>query len=158
MINNINACVREHDILINLGDFVFRQHKLIPQMREEIRCRQLHHIIGNHDQHIEKYARYFSSVSDMMQLSYHGNVVILSHYAMRVWPGMYRGYYHCYGHSHDSLDRPPNLAWGKSMDVGIDSAYRHFGHYRPFHIKEVMDILKKRKGNIPSTISVIDEI
>ncbi len=64
---------------------------------------------------------------------------------MRVWLGSHKGYYHCYGHSHGSLESKP---WGKSMDVGIDSAYRLFGEYRPFSLEEVVEILDKRKIEI----------
>ncbi|UAY55852.1 metallophosphoesterase family protein [Arachidicoccus terrestris] len=146
LLDNINTYVGHDDILINLGDFVFKNHAYIPKMRDRIACRQVHHIIGNHDGQIDRYAAVFSSLSDIMQLNYHGHMFILCHYAMRVWHQMHnKGYYHLYGHSHDSIDRHPNQPWGKSMDVGVDSAYRILGEYRPFNIEEVMDILSKRE-------------
>lgn len=148
ILGNINKYVAQDDILINLGDFVFKNHACIPKMRDRIVCRELHHIIGNHDSKIEKYQDSFSSVSDIMELNYNGNMFILCHYAMRVWHQMHKGYYHLYGHSHDSIDKHPNRPWGKSMDIGIDSAYRILGEYRPFHIKEVIEILSKRESDL----------
>jgi len=142
---NINKFVAYDDILINLGDFVFKNHKLIPKMRDRIVCNHVHHIVGNHDNNIEKYAEKFDSLSDIMELNYHGHMFILCHYAMRVWHQMHKGCYHLYGHSHDGLDKHPNQPWGKSMDVGIDSAFRLVGQYRPFNIKEVMHFLSSRK-------------
>ena len=147
VIENINRHVKYDDILINLGDFVFKNHQYIPKMRERIICRQIHHIIGNHDQHIEKYSTAFTSLSDIMELNYNGNMFILCHYAMRVWHQMHKGRFHLYGHSHDAIDKHPNQPWGKSMDVGIDSAYRIVGQYRPFNVKEVLGILSKRPFN-----------
>jgi calcineurin-like phosphoesterase family protein len=38
--------------------------------------------------------------------------------------------------------------YGKSMDVGIDSAYKLFGEYKPFSINEIMDILDKRETKV----------
>lgn len=152
ILNNINKHVGHDDILINLGDFVFKNHKCIPEMRGRIVCQEVHHIIGNHDTKIEQYADKFSSMSDIMALNYHGNMFILCHYAMRVWHHMSKGVYHAYGHSHDSIDRHPNQPWGKSMDVGIDSAYRILGEYRPFDIKEVIKILSKRAEKPSLTI------
>ena len=144
ILENINKYVGPKDILINLGDFVFKNHNYIPEMRDRIVCQHVHHIIGNHDTKIEKFADKFSSLSDIMELNYHGHMFILCHYAMRVWHHMHKGHYHAYGHSHDAIDKHSNSPWGKSMDVGIDSAYRILGAYRPFNIDEVIDILSKR--------------
>ena len=146
IIDQINKHVGHDDIMINLGDFVFKNHTFIPQLRDRIVCRNLHHIIGNHDTKIEKYNDKFSSLSDMMELNYHGHIFLLCHYAMRVWHHMHKGHFHLYGHSHDAIDRHPNKAWGRSMDVGIDSAYRLLGEYRPFHIDEIIQILSKRES------------
>ncbi len=46
------------------------------------------------------------------------------------------------GHSHDSLEYQ---SWGKSMDVGVDSAARILGEYRPFRFNEIKSILDKRE-------------
>ena len=46
-----------------------------------------------------------------------------------------------YGHSHDSLEYE---AWGKSMDVGVDAAFRILGQYRPFSYEEIKAIMDKR--------------
>ena len=81
----------------------------------------------------------------------------MSHYAHRVWPGSHKGAIHLYGHSHDSLDKPEftgipfvkEPAWGKSMDVGIDSAIRILGVARPFHIEEIREIMKSREIFFP---------
>lgn len=78
----------------------------------------------------------------------------LSHYAHRVWNKSHHGVIHLYGHSHDSLDRyfntnDPRHYYGKSMDVGIDSAKRVLGEYRPFHIDEILKIMNGREIYMP---------
>ena len=61
---------------------------------------------------------------------------------MRVWNKSHHGAYHLYGHSHDSME---DKEWGKSMDVGVDSAFRILGEYRPFSFDEIKGILDKRE-------------
>lgn len=65
-----------------------------------------------------------------------------SHYSHRVWDKHHKGRFHIYGHSHTSLEYEE---YGRSMDVGVDNAYRLFGEYRPFHIREVFSMLKGRE-------------
>ena len=60
-----------------------------------------------------------------------GQGVWLSHYAHRVWDGMWRGDIHAFGHSHGSL---PGTA--RSCDVGVDA-----WEYRPVRLSEVMEVL-----------------
>jgi hypothetical protein len=46
------------------------------------------------------------------------------------------------GNSHDNLE---HTSWGKSMDVGVPSAYRILGEYRPFSFEEIKTILDQRE-------------
>jgi calcineurin-like phosphoesterase family protein len=68
-----------------------------------------------------------------------------SHYSHRVWDQHHKGVFHLYGHSHSSLEHEPN---GRSIDVGIDNAYKLLGEYRPFNITEVYEVLKDRSSQI----------
>lgn len=45
----------------------------------------------------------------------HSQVIVLCHYAMRVWDRSHYGAWHLYGHSHGNLP-----AQGQSLDVGVD--------------------------------------
>lgn len=90
----------------------------------------------------------FSSVNHVCTVGLREGSLFLSHYAHRVWNKSHHGRIHLYGHSHDSLDKHPNQPWGKSMDVGMDSAYRILGEYRPFHINEIMKIMNERDALI----------
>lgn len=99
---------------------------------------------GNHDSNIDKYAELFSSIQDTQQFIWktdHNNFnIFMSHYSHRVWEGSHKGYIHLYGHSHGSISDH-----GKSMDVGVDVAFRMFGEYRPFSIEEIIKIMNTRK-------------
>lgn len=147
IIDNINKLIAPDDTLYFHGDFCFGGHIKTPDYRRRIACQNIHFIRGNHDKHIDKYAGYFTSIQDYLDVTLKtqdGRKVpfIMCHYAFRVWLGSHKGFYHTYGHSHGSLEHSPN---GKSMDVGLDNAYALFGEYRPFALEEVLDILDKRE-------------
>lgn len=141
----INKYVKEGDILYFLGDFCFGGHTTTPTYRHSLICKNIHVCRGNHDPHIHKYADLFSSIQDTLQIKdNNGHVIFLSHYAHRVWEGSHKGYIHLYGHSHGSI---PD--YGKSMDVGVDVAYKLFDEYRPFSLEEILQIMNKKEVEFP---------
>ena len=150
LVNGINKYVKEDDILYHLGDWSFGGVHNILQFRNLIICKNVHLILGNHDQHIvDKEIKYhdtsfnpielFSSVQDVLTLDIGKTKIFLSHYSHRVWLGSHKGVIHLYGHSHGSI---PD--YGKSMDVGVDVAFKKFGEYRPFNIGDITNIMSKR--------------
>lgn len=150
LVNGINKYVKEDDILYHLGDWSFGGVHNILQFRNLIICKNVHLILGNHDQHIvDKEIKYhetsfnpieiFSSVQDVLTLDIGKTKLFLSHYSHRVWLGSHKGVIHLYGHSHGSI---PD--YGKSMDVGVDVAFKKFGEYRPFNIGDITNIMSKR--------------
>jgi hypothetical protein len=157
LVDGINKYVKEDDILYHLGDWSFGGAQNILQFRSYIVCKNIHLILGNHDQHIvDKEIKYndtsfnpielFSSVQDVLHLKLGKTELFLSHYSHRVWLGSHKGVIHLYGHSHGSI---PD--YGKSMDIGVDVAFKKFGEYRPFNIGDINNIMSKR------TIEKIDK-
>ena len=150
LVDGINKYVKEDDILYHLGDWSFGGVQNIFQFRNYIICKNIHLILGNHDQHIiDKEIKYydtkfnpielFSSVQDVLTLELGKTKLFLSHYSHRVWLGSHKGVIHLYGHSHGNI---PD--YGKSMDVGVDVAFKKFGEYRPFNIGDITNIMSKR--------------
>jgi len=139
LINQINNYVGRDDTLFLLGDFCIANHGYIPMYRERINCKNIHMLIGNHDRHLDRYAKYFSSINDVFHLNYNGRQIFMSHYGHRVWKNSHRGAIHLYGHSHGSL---PCL--GRSMDVGVDVSYLLFDEYRPFTLDEIIVLLEQK--------------
>ena len=147
-----NRVVGEDDDVYHLGDVSLtnadKTHEILKRLNGNI-----HLVIGNHEKSAlqKQYNRdRFVWIKDYYELkldapTVDGNkhqLIVLCHYGFRVWNKSHHGAIHLYGHSHDSLDKEG--AWGKSMDVGVDSAYRILGEYRPFSLREVMNIMKKR--------------
>lgn len=152
IIEQINKYVKPDDILYHLGDWTFGGIDKIYKFRKQINCKNIHLILGNHDQHIKVSdfwkgigeARNFSSVQDVLTVKFPSTSIFMSHYAHRVWDKSHHNRIHLYGHSHASIDD----TWGKSMDVGIDNAYKILGEYRPFNLTEILDIMKTREIKI----------
>jgi len=143
LVKGINDHVKVEDELWHLGDWSFGGFENIRKFREQLNCQNINLVFGNHDHHIENskenIQEIFKSVQHYKELSIHGHKVCLLHYAMRVFNKSHKGAIHLFGHSHDSL--PP---LGKSMDVGVDVAFRMFGEYRPFSWIEIQSIMSNR--------------
>ena len=71
---------------------------------------------------------------------YGKQLFFLSHYSHQVWYGSHKGVIHLFGHSHNSIE-----GIGKSMDIGVDTAYKLLKEYRPFSIEEVISIMDKKE-------------
>lgn len=170
LVKGINKIVTENDALFHLGDWSFGGIENIWNFRKQLRCNNIHLILGNHDHHIEentlitipsedldmafyrfgvdkttfKPQELFTSVSHYKEVKVAGRIIVLSHYAHRVWHGSHKGWLHFYAHSHDSL--PP---YGKSHDVGVDTAIRLLGEARPFHSNEIIEIVDNLPMEFP---------
>ena len=116
-----NACVAPSDTVYHLGDLF-----LCPLDEAKAIRRRLHGNIcliwGNHDKTADRMKESFGWVKDYYELKVEDadspsgkQLIVLCHYAFRVWRNAHHGSWHLYGHSHGSLP-----GTGYSMDVGVD--------------------------------------
>lgn len=152
LVDSINQMVKEDDVLYHLGDWSFGGHENIKLFRDQLKCKNIHLILGNHDQWIEPlnspYRALFASVNQRLQFSLKIDATksgkmgrqgfFLSHYSHQVWDKSNHGCIHLFGHSHGSLK-----GIGKSMDVGVDT-----NNLYPYHLDEILDIMKNIKTEI----------
>lgn len=156
LIQQINACVGEGDILWHLGDFSMYSHSKgknnvyyyrCKGYRDRIKCKTVNIIWGNHDDR---------SIWDLFNENYalkelrigKDRMFVLCHYAMAIWNKSHRGAIHLYGHSH-SMAEPwlnRNMPGRKSIDVGVDNAAKILGDYRPWSMDELVAHFDKQKG------------
>jgi calcineurin-like phosphoesterase family protein len=147
---NINEVVGQDDILIHLGDWSFGGFESIEHFRNQIVCKNVHIITGNHDHHIENNRgdcqKLFSSVSKYVELNVKWNVgtplqdeqnFVLMHFPIASWNNMARGAIHLHGHVHFN----PNMRFqpGKMMDVGVDG-----NNLYPIQMSEVLKLMRDR--------------
>lgn len=125
IIARYNERVRNGDTVYILGDFAFGEHTPFLQRLKG----QKHLIKGNHDHSkLIKKATGWQSVNDMLHLKMPDEtLIVLCHYAMRVWRNSHYGSLHFYGHSHGSLPGD-----SQSCDVGVDC-----WDYRPVSLDEI---------------------
>jgi calcineurin-like phosphoesterase family protein len=139
LIENWNHVIRSDDTIYHLGDFTLSgQEEAIYYFSRLNGMISL--IPGGHDKRLIRKGEYRSksgypvnilppvytiklSIPDHEQLK----LVVLSHYAMRVWDRSNYGSWHLYGHSHGTL---PSLK--NSLDVGVDC-----WDYKPITIETI---------------------
>jgi calcineurin-like phosphoesterase family protein len=137
-----NAVVRPGDLVYNLGDFALKIG-----WEEAFRFRQrlignMYFICGNHDSVAKEMLRHepdafiWSRDLETIKPKIDGiPQITICHYAMRTWPGSYKGSYMLYGHSHGMLPENHSL----SFDVGVDC-----WNFAPISIEQVADKMKKK--------------
>jgi calcineurin-like phosphoesterase family protein len=130
ILDNLNSKVQPTDTLYFLGDFAFGDKTKIPSLREQIKCRNILYIFGNHDDAIKKYYHnLFSSCMYYYELKYNSNLLCCFHYPIASWNEMHHGSINCYGHCHDSFESK-----GRQIDVGVDAL-----NFQPISIDEVLE-------------------
>ncbi len=141
----INDRVAPEDWLYHLGDFSFRGGDPAAY-RARIQCRNIVLILGNHDPQTLKgtvrpeFVTLFREVHSLLRvkvpIARTPQLIILCHYAMKVWDRAHYGTWHLYGHSHGSLPDDPAA---RSWDVGVDA-----NEYAPLSVDEVAAIMAKK--------------
>lgn len=173
LIDGIINNVKPGDLLFHLGDWSFggNEHMLIRMFRIDIRI-DIHLVLGNHDKHIRNNKELikvppagvpgygihaqdlFKSVSNYLEISVNKQLIVMSHFPMISWNKSYRKSWMLHGHAHDTLTSPAYKQWGggdyfyessKILDVGVDTAFRLFGEYRPFKFEEIKEIMNEKQ-------------
>lgn len=158
LIRNINETVMANDELWILGDFAFKVNMAAAKkFRDQINCKTVHMITGNHD---KDYTRdhIFQSVQSYKELKTEYGKFILFHYPIYEWNGAHNGTIHLHGHIHSTgayntanlqrryADRFPEKSFMKDStlglriyDVGVDA-----NNYRPISITQIAKIMNLR--------------
>lgn len=170
-----NQTVAEDDILYHLGDWSFGGQQNIWNFRKQLRCRNIHLVLGNHDEAIAK-NKILPNVynPDEPGVFVDGNpdpsvfklevearelftsvqdVLTLKHDKHTFFMSHYAHRVWLGSHKgiihlygHSHNTLPD---FGKSMDVGIDVAKKRLGEYRPFSIEEIIQIMDKKETEFP---------
>ncbi len=150
LVGNINEVVGQDDVLFHLGDWSFGGFDQIQKFRDQIVCKNVHIITGNHDHHIENdrdgIQSIFSSVNKYLNLVVKWNVgtplmgeqrFALMHFPIASWDNMARGAIHLHGHVHFPADK--RIGVGKMMDVGCDG-----NELYPIEMSEILRLMDRQ--------------
>jgi calcineurin-like phosphoesterase family protein len=144
-ISNWNSVVKPDDIVYHLGDLCWGKTDQVLDILRRLNG-EIRFIWGNHDDNLKQVAGIIDLYSDLRnrikflgdyaKINVEGQIIILSHYAMRVWDQSHRGAWMLYGHSHGSLDDDKNAL---SFDVGYD-CHNLF----PISFERIKEIMAKK--------------
>ena len=146
LVERINDSVKEDDVLIHLGDWSFGGQDKIFEFREQINCKNIILIYGNHDVHIRKNHRgeqkLFKHLADYEELRVKKSdgttsSFVLCHYPIISWNEMRQGTIMLHGHQH--LKGEIKFGAGKRMDIGACGNDLH-----PYHLSEILSIMNER--------------
>lgn len=147
MIQKWNEKVNPEDEVYHLGDVGLNAPDKLKKILDRLNGK-IYLISGNHEKSAHACEYRFEWIKDYYELvikdaSFHKGqqLIVLSHYAMRVWNASHWGTYQLYGHSHGSLpDDPKALAF----DVGVDCH-----GFSPLSYEEVKAIMKTKNWEPP---------
>lgn len=151
LICNINKTVGRDDILYILGDVSCgRGREYVKSLLNEIRCKRLRLIVGNHDKNwfdegVFQCIRYYTTES------FNQHKLVLMHYPILDWQGMYHGSIHIHGHIHNkgSDYNLNNFAQGRfAYDCGVDA-----NNYKPVALEEIIDLAEAYLRDNPLAFS-----
>lgn len=103
MVEKWNNKVSNEDTVYILGDFCFKLSKQDAiEILNKLNGKKVL-IKGNHDRYVgqKDFDKCFEGIYDYLQLTKDKQQIVLSHYPIWDWAGMYYGSIHLYGHIHD---------------------------------------------------------
>jgi calcineurin-like phosphoesterase family protein len=147
LIANWNSVVGPDDEVYHLGDFALCNpepcHRILSRLNGRI-----HLIRGNHEKTALCMPERFEWVKDYHEMHVPSaragrgkQMIVLCHYAMRVWNASHHGSWQLYGHSHGALPDDSGLL---SIDVGVDCH-----GYTPISFAQVEAIMRKKTWVAP---------
>jgi len=140
LIQRWNSVVAPTDVVYHVGDlFWYRDIAQARAVRSRLNGR-IRLVRGNHDSTADRMPDAFEWIRGYYEAKIPDpdapdgrQLVVLCHYAFRVWNQSHHGSYHLYGHSHGSLRADPHA---RSFDIGC-----MLHNYAPVsyeHVKAIM--------------------
>jgi len=135
MITRNNKVVGPNDVVIHAGDFCWSSNP--DKAAEFIKQLNGNHIflIGSHDRWMRQST---GNHKHIWEKRIDGQVIVVCHYALRVWPRSHFGSWNLYGHSHGTLS-----SQGKQYDVGVDC-----NNFYPVSFEEIKIIMSSKPNNL----------
>jgi len=130
LIQNHNEVVKNGDIVVHAGDFSFANKNKTEEIIKQLNGIHIF-LKGDHDKWLPPHA------TQIWQKKIDNCYIVVSHYALRVWPRSHYGSYHLFAHSHGTL-KPI----GKSWDIGVDN-----NNFYPLSLDQIIEIMKSRPDN-----------
>jgi calcineurin-like phosphoesterase family protein len=139
IIRRHNEVVTKDDTVWHAGDFTLSTLKYAENIIRRLNGQHFF-VRGSHDKWLEKIIseELLNPFREFVELRVDKQtIVVICHYAMRVWPRSHYNSWQVYGHSHGHL--PPQ---GKQWDVGVDN-----NNFYPVSLDQLTKIMAKQPDN-----------
>jgi calcineurin-like phosphoesterase family protein len=144
LVQRWNGVVKKGDTVYHVGDiFLYKDLQRAHAIRDRLNG-QICLIKGNHESVALRMKDRFAWVKEYAEVKIPDpdapggeRLIVLCHYAFRVWNKSHHGSWHLYGHSHGSLPDDPNAL---SFDVGVDCH-----DYTPVSYGRVKEIMATKR-------------
>ena len=103
LIEKWNSVVTSQDTVYILGDFHWGKECDWIEVLENLNGNKVL-IRGNHDIIPQKSKKYFQDIKDYKEIDDNGRKVVLCHYPMPYFKNHFYGWFHLYGHVHNSFE------------------------------------------------------
>lgn len=104
LIANWNSVVSPGDIVYSLGDMFWCKQEEAISVLSQING-QIFLVRGNHDRsNGGEFVHRFVKIDEYMEIDDEGRKVVLCHYPIICYKNHYHGWYHLYGHVHNSFE------------------------------------------------------
>jgi calcineurin-like phosphoesterase family protein len=136
--------VQKDDNLIILGDLFFGNKNNFESFMDQVICKNLYLILGNHDTWIMKDSnrakKYFKWIEFYKEIQISKQHIVLFHYPISIFNGCHKGSWNICSHSHGTYypSTKECLTEGKILDVGWDC------FHKPVSFKEVKEIMDRK--------------
>ena len=148
LIKNWNSVVKSNDHVYILGDFCWGKVDKWGELLDKLNGLK-YLIIGNHDDFktVNKIRDKFVGVYNYLEIKDQGYKLVLCHYPIASWNGMYKGTIHLYAHVHNTSDNDLYKAHLKSLEDTIDPPLQAYNvgcmidymNYTPRTLEEIID-------------------
>ncbi len=132
MIDNHNKIVKSNDITIHAGDFSFGDKQKTRTIIKQLNGDHVF-IMGCHD----RWLKGNSTIPQIWSKRINGQLIVVCHYAMKVWKASHYNSWHLFGHSHGKLPSE-----GKTCDIGVDTS-----NFYPYSQEDIHDIMNDKPDN-----------
>lgn len=104
LIERWNSVVNPGDTVYVLGDMFWCDSEVAIPILDSL-AGEIYLVKGNHDRcHIKQFTDKFVNVTEYMEIEDKGRNVVLCHYPIPCFKKHFQGWYHLYGHVHNSFE------------------------------------------------------
>ena len=154
IIDNWNSTVNADDDIYILGDISWHNAKETSEILESLKGRK-HLIIGNHDTKMlrrKEIQRFFVEITHYKEIHLlNGKGIVLCHYPIPCFNHHFNGWYHLYGHVHNSFE------WDMMQQIKEHTENVQKVHCNMYNVGIMMPYMEYRPKTLEEIVETVDK-